>query len=102
MTSQPKATIKVPKHLRERLSLHAGHAGLTVAALISEMLDERERQARFGAVRRPTTLPLMTPMQPRRRNGFRWRATAWLHERAMPAELLYGSASPDAGHEQID
>jgi hypothetical protein len=51
MASEP-TTIKVPKHLRERLSRHAGHAGLTVAALISEMLDERERQARFKAVRR--------------------------------------------------
>jgi hypothetical protein len=31
-------TIKVPKHLRERLSRHAGHAGLTAAALISDLL----------------------------------------------------------------
>lgn len=51
MTSEPMTTIKVPKHLRERLSRNAGRAGLTAAALISELLDERERQARFEAVR---------------------------------------------------
>ena len=51
MTSEPMTTIKVPKHLRERLSRHAGRAGLTAAALISDLLDERERQARFEAVR---------------------------------------------------
>ena len=51
MTSEPMTTIKVPKHLRERLSRNAGRAGLTAAALISDLLDERERQARFDAVR---------------------------------------------------
>jgi hypothetical protein len=52
MSSEPMTTIKVSKHLRERLSRNAGQAGLTAAALISELLDERERQARFEAVRR--------------------------------------------------
>jgi hypothetical protein len=52
MSSESMTTIKVPKHLRERLSRNAGQAGLTAAALISELLDERERQARFEAVRR--------------------------------------------------
>jgi hypothetical protein len=51
MTSEPMTTIKVPKHLRERLSRNAGRAGLTAAGLISDLLDERERQARFEAVR---------------------------------------------------
>jgi macrodomain Ter protein organizer (MatP/YcbG family) len=52
MSSESMTTIKVSKHLRERLSRNAGRAGLTAAALISELLDERERQARFEAVRR--------------------------------------------------
>jgi hypothetical protein len=51
MPGESMTTIKVPKPLRERLSRHAGRAGLTAAALISELLDERERQARFEAVR---------------------------------------------------
>jgi len=51
MASESVTTIKVPKPLRERLSRSASRAGLTAAALISDLLDERERQARFEAVR---------------------------------------------------
>jgi hypothetical protein len=45
-------TIKVPKQLRERISRDAAHEGLTAAGLISVLLDEHERRARFSAVRR--------------------------------------------------
>jgi hypothetical protein len=51
MSGESMTTIKVPKHLRERLSRNASRSGLTAAALISDLLDERERQARFDAVR---------------------------------------------------
>jgi hypothetical protein len=51
MTGESMTTIKVTKHLRERLSRDASRAGLTAAAFISDLLDEHERQARFEAVR---------------------------------------------------
>jgi hypothetical protein len=52
MRIEPVTTIKVPKTLRERISREAAQQGLTAAGLISELLDEHERQARFRAVRR--------------------------------------------------
>lgn len=50
MTTQPMTTIKVPKALRARISRDALEQGVTAAALISALLDEHERQARFRAV----------------------------------------------------
>ncbi|MDQ3481298.1 MAG: toxin-antitoxin system protein [Actinomycetota bacterium] len=52
MTTEPTTTIKVPKGLRERISTEATQSGLTAAGLISALLDERERQARYAAVRK--------------------------------------------------
>lgn len=44
-------TIKVPKTLRQRISRDAAREGLTAAALIAELLDAHDREARFAAVR---------------------------------------------------
>lgn len=52
MSAEPMTTIKVPKHLRERVSRGAAQAGLTAASFIAELIDEHERQERFDAVRR--------------------------------------------------
>jgi hypothetical protein len=43
-------TIKTPKPLRERLARDAAAEGVTAATLISRLLDEHERRARFQAV----------------------------------------------------
>lgn len=52
MPAEPMTTIKVPKRLRDRLSRQASSRRLTTAGLIAELLDERDRRARFEAVRR--------------------------------------------------
>ena len=52
MTRVAMTTIKVSKRLRERVSREAEREGLTAGGLISELLDERERRARFHSVRR--------------------------------------------------
>lgn len=52
MLAEPMTTIKVPKHLRERVSRDAAREGLTAAGLLSRLIDEHERQQRFAAVRR--------------------------------------------------
>lgn len=52
MSSEPMSTIKVPMSLRERISREAARGGLTAAGLISALLAEHDRQARFRAVRR--------------------------------------------------
>ena len=44
-------TIKVPKRLRQRISAEAARDGVTAAGLLSSLLDERDRAARFEAVR---------------------------------------------------
>jgi hypothetical protein len=51
MPSTDTTTIKVPKALRERISLDAAKEGVSAAQLIATMLAERERGARFRAVR---------------------------------------------------
>lgn len=43
-------TIKVPVDLRERISTSARARGVTAAALITEALDELDRQQRWAAV----------------------------------------------------
>ena len=50
MTALPMTTIKVPKDLRARISREAADSGVTAAAFIADLLDERERRARFQAV----------------------------------------------------
>jgi len=45
-------TIKVSKPLRDRLAQQAAREGRTAAGLIADLLDERERVARFRAVAR--------------------------------------------------
>jgi len=45
-------TLKVPKDLRERIAREAARDGRTAAGLLSTLLDDRERAARFAAVRR--------------------------------------------------
>lgn len=50
-------TIKVPKHLRERIARNAARDGLTAAGLIAKLLEEHERQERFLAVRRAYATP---------------------------------------------
>lgn len=52
MQREAMTTIKVPKSLRERIAREAAGEGLTAAGLIAEALDERDRRARFRAVRR--------------------------------------------------
>lgn len=44
-------TIKVPKDLRERIARDAAAQGLTAAALLTRLLDERDRTGRLAAVR---------------------------------------------------
>ena len=44
-------TVKVSKPLRQRISRHAAREGLTSADLIARLLDVRERELRFKAVR---------------------------------------------------
>ena len=44
-------TIKVPRRLRERIAARAGQQRMTAAEVISELLDDAERRARFAAVR---------------------------------------------------
>jgi hypothetical protein len=43
-------TIKVPKALRRRLAEQAEKARVTAAGMITALLDEHERRARFRAV----------------------------------------------------
>jgi hypothetical protein len=50
-------TIKVPRTIRERISLDAARRGMTAAALIGELLDRYEREQRFAAVREAYTTP---------------------------------------------
>lgn len=52
MTTESMTTIKVPKDLRARISRDAAEQGVTAAGLISALLDEHERRARFRAVGR--------------------------------------------------
>ena len=52
MTVEPMTTIKVPKDLRVRIAREAAEQGVTAARLISGLLDEHERRARFRAVGR--------------------------------------------------
>lgn len=49
--SEQMTTIKVPKSLRQRIAREAAREGSTAAALLSRLLDDRDRQARFDAVR---------------------------------------------------
>ncbi|WP_139228927.1 ribbon-helix-helix protein [Blastococcus tunisiensis] len=49
--SDPVTTIKVPRSLRERIAARAGQQGVTAAEVITELLDEADRHARFAAVR---------------------------------------------------
>ncbi len=51
MPASSSTTIKVQKNLRERISRVAAAEGRTAAGLISQLLDEHERQARFASVR---------------------------------------------------
>lgn len=44
-------TIKVPRQLRERIAREAADFGGTAAELVTELLDEHDRRARFDAVR---------------------------------------------------
>jgi hypothetical protein len=44
-------TIKVPRSLRERIAARAGQQRMTAAEVITELLDEADRRARFEAVR---------------------------------------------------
>jgi hypothetical protein len=48
---EPVTTIKVPKSLRERIASLAGRQQKTAAEVITELLDDAERRARFDAVR---------------------------------------------------
>lgn len=57
MTGETMTTIKVPKHLRERIARNAAKEGLTAAGLIAELLEEHERRERFLAVRRAYASP---------------------------------------------
>lgn len=50
-------TLKVPKDLRERITREAAREGRTAAGLLSDLLDERDRAARFEAVRRAYASP---------------------------------------------
>jgi hypothetical protein len=45
-------TIKVPRRLRDRIKADAASRGVTAAALIGELLDRYEREARMAAVAR--------------------------------------------------
>ena len=47
----PVTTIKVPRSLRERIAARAGQQRMTAAEVITELLDEADRRARFEAVR---------------------------------------------------
>ena len=49
--SEQMTTIKVPKSLRQRIAREAARDGSTAAALLSRLLDDHDRQARFEAVR---------------------------------------------------
>lgn len=49
--SDQMTTIKVPKSLRQRIAREAAREGSTAAALLSRLLDDHDRQARFEAVR---------------------------------------------------
>ena len=47
----PVTTIKVPRSLRERIATRAAEQRKTAAEVITELLDDAERRARFDAVR---------------------------------------------------
>lgn len=55
----PATTIKVPSDLRDRLNAEARDAGLTVAAVIENLLRDRDRSAVFDRMRaeRAATTP---------------------------------------------
>jgi hypothetical protein len=44
-------TIKVPKSVRERVAARANEQHITAAEVITQLLDEADRRARFDAVR---------------------------------------------------
>jgi predicted transcriptional regulator len=48
----PLTTIKVPVELRDRVSEDARARGVSMSALLAELVDEYERAQRFAAVRR--------------------------------------------------
>jgi len=47
----PVTTIKVPRSLRERIATRANEQRKTAAEVITELLDDADRRARFDAVR---------------------------------------------------
>jgi predicted DNA-binding ribbon-helix-helix protein len=48
----PATTIKVSRELRERIKTGAASRGITTAALIAELLDRYEYEARMSSVAR--------------------------------------------------
>ena len=48
--SEQMTTIKVPKSLRQRIAREAERDGSTLAVLLSRLLDDHDRQARFETV----------------------------------------------------
>jgi hypothetical protein len=57
MSQGDTTTIKVPKQLRERIAREAAGRGLTAAALITLLLDDRDRARRFQGVRDSYAVP---------------------------------------------
>jgi len=48
----PVTTIKVPKTLHERIAHDASEQGLTLAAFLTSLVDQYERERRMAAVAR--------------------------------------------------
>ena len=51
MTSDVLTTIKVPRSLRQRIADRAREQHLTAAEVLTRLLDDADRAARFAAVR---------------------------------------------------
>lgn len=82
MPAGSSTTIKVQKSLRERISRVAAAEGRTAAGLISRLLDEHERQAKFASVR----------------SAYATIDEAYVHESAEWDGLAGDGLAPDGTH----
>ena len=97
-------TIKVPKSVRERIAARANEQHITAAEVITQLLDEADRRARFDAVR-AAYIARTRPTAPRQRPGTRWLTTVSIgDERSVltleRGALVWVDVDPTAGREQ--
>ncbi|MGO8768970.1 type II toxin-antitoxin system antitoxin MazE7 [Mycobacterium sp.] len=59
--STETTTIRVPVRTRDRLAAQADERGISVAALVTELADQAERDAVFAAEREYTRTAVLNP-----------------------------------------